>query len=238
MTGSVSVLAAFGAGVLSFLAPCTLALVPGYVSYLAGFTLAPSAVQSSGRIRWAATVNTVVFAVGFTAVFVVLGASLGVLSQTLSSSGTWLDRVSGIFIIGLGLVSLGLLRIPFMERGFGLRFAPGTQLRYLGSFLVGGTFALGMTPCVGPILGAIFVLAGNSGSAGQGTLLLTSYSIGLMLPFVGAGILTGWTSWLLRRHGRWLVYSNYVAGVMLIGLGIALFTGLLPLLSSYLALGT
>jgi cytochrome c-type biogenesis protein len=186
----------------------------------------------------AAVTNTLAFALGFMAVFVILGASLGALSHSLSQFGAWLNRISGLFMIGLGLVTLGLVKVPLMERGFGLRFAPGTNLRYLGSVLVGATFAVGWTPCVGPILGGVLVLAGTSGSVGQGALLLTSYSLGLMVPFVAAGVMTGWTSWMLRRHGKWLSYANYVAGILLIALGIGLFTGLLPLLSSYLALGT
>lgn len=238
MTDSVSILAAFGAGLLSFVTPCCLALVPGYVSYVAGFSLAQADGPSAGRVRVAAVANTLTFALGFMSVFVLLGASLGALSQSLASFGAWLNRVSGIFIIALGLVTLGLLKVPFMERGFGVRFSPGVNLRYLGSFLVGATFAVGWTPCVGPILGAILILAGTSGSVEQGSLFLTSYSLGLMVPFVAAGVMTGWTSWLLRRHGHWLSYANRIAGVLLIALGIALFTGILPVLSSYLALGT
>jgi len=240
MTDSIGILAAFGAGVLSFLAPCTLALVPGYVSYLAGFTLAPAGgtAATATATRVATFSNTLIFAIGFISVFVVLGASLGALSQALSGFGTWLNRVSGVFIIGLGLVTLGLVRVPAFERGIGLRFRPGANLRYIGSFLVGATFAVGWTPCVGPVLGAIFALAGSSGSIFGGTTLLTSYALGLMLPFIAAGAVTGWTSWLLRRHGRLLSYANVVAGILLIGLGITLFTGLLPVLAGRLALGT
>jgi cytochrome c-type biogenesis protein len=247
MTGSVGILAAFGAGVLSFLAPCTLALVPGYVSYLAGFTLTEAGSASAGdgdarraaqRARMAAAVNTFMFALGFTLVFVVLGASLGALSRAAASFETWLNRASGLLIIAMGLMTMGLLRVPFFSQGYGLRVDPARRLRYLGSFLVGAAFAVGWTPCVGPVLGAVFVLAGASGSAGQGALLLFVYALGLMLPFIAAGLVTGWTSWLLRRQGRWLAVANKAAGVLLIALGIALFTGALPILSSWLALGT
>ena len=240
MTGSVGILAAFGAGVVSFIAPCTLALVPGYVSYLAGFTLTDAGVpaQSARKVRVAAVINTMLFALGFTAVFVVLGASLGALSRVVVSFDTWLNRISGVLIIALGLMTMGLLRVPFFEQGFGVKMNPTRKLRYLGSLLVGAAFAVGWTPCVGPVLGAVFVLAGTSGSVGRGALLLFVYSLGLMLPFIGAGFVTGWTSWLLRRHGRWLLVANKVAGVLLIVLGIALFTDLLPTLSSWLALGS
>ncbi len=241
MTGNVGILAAFGAGVLSFLAPCTLALVPGYVSYLAGFTLADApaggAAPRANQARAAAVLNTLLFALGFTLVFIVLGASLGALSRVLTSFDTWLNRVSGVLIIAMGLMSMGLLRVPFFQRGYGVQASPARSLRYAGSFLVGAAFAVGWTPCVGPVLGAVFVLAGTSGSVGQGALLLFAYALGLMLPFIAAGFVTGWTSWLLRRRGRWLTLANQVAGVLLIALGIALFTELLPTLSSWLALG-
>ncbi len=237
MTNSVSILAAFAAGLISFAAPCTLALVPGYVSYLGGFGLSRSGSQSPTQTKIAEILNPLIFAAGFVTLFVLLGASLGAASRVVSSSGEWLNRISGVFIIGLGLVTLGLLKVPVMDRGFSLRFTPGSSMRYFGSFLIGASFAVGWTPCVGPILGAVFVLAGTSGSVLQGSLLLLSYSLGLMIPFIAAGIMTGWTSWLLRRYGKWLSYANAVAGMMLILLGIALFTGLLPRLSSRLALG-
>lgn len=237
MTDQLSVAAAFVAGLVSFVTPCHLALVPGYLSYLAGFTLAePGAARQPGP-DMSALANTLLFALGFTAVFVALGAALGGLSQAVAAAGLWLDRLSGSLIIALGLVSLGLLRAPFLERTYLPGARLGRRARYAGSVLIGATFAAGWTPCVGPLLGAILVLAGASGSAGQGSLLLASYALGLMLPFIGAGLLTGWTSWLLRRHGRWLTYATQVAGVLLIALGIAVFTGLFSTLSSYLALG-
>ena len=210
MFSYVGIATAFGAGVLSFVLPCTLALVPAYMAYLASFTLVeagaggPTRTTTLGATRTALIANVILFALGFTAVFVALGASLGALSQLLIASGASLNRVSGVFLIALGLVTMGLVRLPFLERDYKLRLRPSQNLRYAGSFLVGATFALGRTPCVGPILGAIFVLAGTSGSVGQGALLLAAYSAGLMLPFVAAGITTSWTSALLRRHGRWL----------------------------------
>ncbi|MEX2430702.1 MAG: cytochrome c biogenesis protein CcdA [Dehalococcoidia bacterium] len=237
MTEIVSLPVAFGAGLLSFLAPCTLALVPAYISYLAGFNLSGSEVASPRRMHQSAVVNTMLFTLGFTAVFVLLGASIGALSQVLASYGVWLNWIGGSFIILMGLVTLGLLRVPVLEQGWGPRFGGLRQLRYVGSFLVGAVFAIGWTPCVGPVLAAVFVLAGTSGSASQGALLLASYSAGMMLPFVVAGVTTGWTSNLLRTRGRLLQMANQVAGVLLIVLGTSIFTGLLPALSSRLALG-
>ncbi len=163
MVDSVSVLAAFGAGLLSFVTPCYLALVPAYLAYLGGFSLSTADGPAVGPAKGALLINIVAFALGFTAVFVLLGASLGALSEALNSFGEWLNRVSGIFIITLGLVSVGLLRLSFLERGYGPRVAISGRFRYFGSVLVGATLAFGWTPCVGPVLGGIFVLAGTSG---------------------------------------------------------------------------
>lgn len=240
MTEPLTFLAAFGAGVVSFIAPCTLALVPGYIAFLGGFTFAgaggPTVSVPGARVSTFA--NTLLFALGFTTVFVGLGASLGALSQTLIAYQAWLNRIGGVLLIALGLMTMGLLKIAFLEKGFGVNFAAVRKLRFVGAFVVGAAFAVGWTPCVGPVLAGVFVLAGASGSVTQGALLLTAYSAGLMLPFLAAGLTTSWTSWLLRRQGRWLELATQLSGALLVLLGIALFTGVLGRLSGYLALGT
>ncbi|MBF8299435.1 MAG: cytochrome c biosis protein [Dehalococcoidia bacterium] len=238
MVQPVGMAVAFGAGLASFLAPCTLALVPGYVSYIAGVNLSQKQGSLTLRERLQGLSNAFLFACGFAATFTILGASLGALSEAFASFGVWLSRIGGIFIIVLGLMSLGLLRISFAERGYTAPLGKLRNVKLIGSFLVGSVFAIGWTPCVGPVLGAVFVLAGASGSAGQGALLLAAYALGMMLPFVAAGAAAGWTSWLLRKQGRWLVVGSQAAGVLLIGLGIVLFTGLMPVISQRLALGT
>ena len=118
---SVNVAVAFGAGVTSFLAPCTLALVPAFVTYLAGFTLSDADKAKGRSARLASTLNTLTFVLGFTLVFVALGSSLGALSRAVGAHTVWLNRVGGVLIIGFGLASLGLLQVPLMERGFSLR---------------------------------------------------------------------------------------------------------------------
>ena len=235
---SVNIAVAFGAGVTSFLAPCTLALVPAFLSYLAGFTLSEADKANATSVRLATILNTVMFVLGFTLVFVALGSSLGALSRVVGGNTIWLNRVGGTLIIAFGLAALGLLKIPALERGFAVPANFARRLRYAGSFLVGATFAVSWVPCVGPILGAIFVLAGTSGSAEQGAILLFAYSLGMILPFLGAGIFTGWTSVLMRRHGRVLTYANYVGAVLLIALGVTVFTNLLPVLTRYLPFNT
>lgn len=224
MFGEIGILTAFVAGFLSFVAPCTLVLVPIFVAYLAGITISNTDELGQAQHRWPVFLNTVSFVMGFTLIFVLLGASLGAISDQLSDSGVWLARGGGTVIIVFGLVSMGLLKIPFLmqERTF-VKF-PGRNIKYVGSFVVGSTMGVGWIPCVGPILGSIFVLAGTGGSVAQGSLLLLSYSLGMMLPFLAFGLFAGWGTRFIREHGHLFRYSGYAAGAMLIVLGIIVFT--------------
>ncbi len=232
MEQSLNVGVAFVTGIASFIAPCTLALVPAYLAYLAGYTLTDQRSVPSRRQQAATVLNVALFAVGFTSVFVVLGSSLGALSSFAGDQAVWLNRIGGLLIIGFGLVALGLLRVPMLERGFVVDDSFARRLRYAGSLLVGGTFAVGWIPCVGPILGGILVLAATTGSAGSGAVLLTAYSLGIMAPFVLAGVFSGWTRELLRRHGRALQYATAAGGVLMIALGVIVFTNLMPVIAS------
>ena len=224
MVGELGYLAAFGAGFLSFVAPCTLVLVPIFLAYLAGITLNSGEDLGEGKYRMPVFLNTVSFVLGFTLVFVLLGASLGAASGTLSESGAWLTRVGGTVIIVFGLISMGLLRVPFLMQERTLAIIPGRNIKYVGSFVVGSTMGVGWIPCVGPILGSILVLAGTSGSVAQGSLLLLAYSIGMMVPFLLFGVFAGWGTRLIRQHGHLFRYSGYAAGAMLIVLGVIVFT--------------
>jgi cytochrome c-type biogenesis protein len=233
MTDSVSIGAAFLAGIVSFLAPCTLALVPAYILSLASFTLSDRANATPWQVRKASILNTLLFVAGFSSVFVLLGGSLGVLSASLQGNAIWLNRVGGALVIAFGLMTLGLFRVQALERGMTFNTEWASGLRYFGSFLVGGAFAVGWVPCVGPILGAILVLAGTTGSPVAGAILLFAYSLGLMLPFIGAGIFSGWTRSLMNRHGRVLSVMTYAGGAGLIVLGVVVYTNLISTLANY-----
>ena len=224
MFGEVGYLAAFVAGFLSFVAPCTLILVPIFVAYLAGITLNNAEDLGQKKYRLPVFLNTVSFVLGFTLVFVLLGASLGAISDTISESGGWLARVGGTVIIIFGLISLGLLKVPFLMQERGLSVIPGRDIKYVGSFVVGATMGVGWIPCVGPILGSILVLAGTGGSVVQGSLLLLAYSLGMMIPFLAFGLFAGWGTRIIRQHGHFFKYSGYAAGTLLIALGIVVFT--------------
>lgn len=213
---------AFLAGLTSFFAPCVTVLVPAFLSHMAGVSL--SDVQSGDKSRQKAIfLNTLFFIIGFTIIFVLLGASIGLLSTLVRDFQVWIGRIGGAVIIYLGLASLKLVPSPFSSLHTGLPVPKSAG--YLSSSLVGSAFAIGWTPCVGPVLAAILVLAGTSASLTSGVSLLLAYSIGLMLPFLVVGLFTARSSQFLSTHPRLINGLSMVGGVILIILGILVFTG-------------
>ena len=212
---------AFGAGLLSFLSPCVAPLVPGYLSFLAG-SAGLGADGSRGETERVLTVG-LLFVLGFSAVFVVLGAGAALFGAALDTSRPQLNRLAGLVMIAMGIVVSGPLRVPllYQERRVHLIDRPYGPL---GTVAVGMTFALGWTPCIGPILATILLYAGAVETVERGALLLLVYSLGLGLPFVLVGL--GWSralgllSWA-RRHARAL---NLGSGALLVGLGVLLLT--------------
>ena len=235
MFGDVGLLAAFAAGFLSFVSPCHLALVPIFIAYLTGVSASQREGSDRKVGRLPLVLNTISFILGFTAVFVLLGASVGFISYGLSNSQIWLARVGGVLIITFGLVSLGLLKVPAFLRSYTISGKlPAQNVRYLGSFIVGSTIGIGWTPCVGPILGSILVLAGTTGSVAHGMALLLAFSIGMMIPFLVIGFFAEGAMNFVRSQRRLFHYASQIAGVMLIGLGIVVFTDRLREISSFL----
>lgn len=209
---------AVGAGALSFLSPCVLPLVPGYISYMSGLSgqEAPPA-----QARRAATIATLCFVAGFTAVFVPLGVTASLLGSFLDTNRVLLTRIGGVFIILMGLIFMGAIKLPFLYRE--ARFHPTPGAGVTGSFVLGAAFAFGWSPCIGPILGASLTLAAGE-NAGKGALLLLLYSLGLGIPFVLSGIgVTRLTTVIaaLRRHTRPLMLAS---GALLIIMGILFLT--------------
>ena len=221
---------AFLAGLVSFLSPCVLPLVPGYLSFMSGYGAGEPA-RSGARSASAA----LAFVAGFTAVFVALGASATLLGSLLRGNRELLTRAGGVFIIVLGLVFMGAIKIPSLYRE--ARFHPTPRAGLWGSVLLGGAFAFGWSPCIGATMGAVLTMAaGNAATGGplEGAMLLAVYSLGLGLPFVLAGLgiarLTGALS-LLRRHVRTV---NLVSGVLLIAVGALFVTDRLFELSAWM----
>ena len=213
---------AFLAGVVSFLSPCVLPLVPGYLSYMSGMATA----NREQNLRVAPWAVAVAFVVGFSLVFIALGATATLLGSVLRENQELLARVGGLFIVLLGLVFMGAMRIPFLYRE--ARFRPSPQAGIGGSVLLGATFAFGWSPCIGATLGAVLAMAAGRGAAGgpaEGAFLLAVYSLGLGIPFIAAGLgvskLAGAMRWF-RRYARTV---NVVSGALLVAVGLLLATG-------------
>lgn len=224
---SVSLALAFVGGLLSFASPCVLPLVPAYLGYLGGGTVAGLVAD-----RKAGVLHSLAFVAGFSLVFVALGASVGVLSSLLSRYLVWIQRIGGVVLIVFGLHTLGLLQIQFLYADTRAQFRR-RGAGYLSSFLMGVFFSAGWAPCVGPILTAILFLASNTQTAAQGAFLLFVYALGLGLPFVLAGLAVGGLTAWIRRMGRYMQWVSWVSGVLLILIGVAIFTDTLRLLSAY-----
>lgn len=224
----VSVAVAFTAGLLSFLSPCVLPLIPSYVGFLTGM----SAEELEHR-RGTALVHGLWFVAGFSLVFVLLGAAASAVGSLLREHQLWLGRVGGILVILFGLYLIGALRPAFLmrERRIQLSRKP---LGYFGSAIVGITFGAAWTPCIGPILGAIFTLAATQAGLGAGIALLGVYALGLAIPFlVTALALDRFLGWF-QRFRPYLVWVDRTAGALLILLGILLVTDRFTLLAGYL----
>jgi cytochrome c-type biogenesis protein len=219
---------AFAAGLLSFLSPCVLPLVPSYIGFLTGMSLS----EMSGRRR-VALGHAVLFVLGFSLVFVLLGASATALGRALNYYQLWLQRIGGVLIIGFGLVCLGVIKVGFLsgERRVQVEQKP---VGYLGSALVGMAFAAGWTPCIGPVLGGILSLAATSNDVTRGMLLLGSYSAGLAVPFLVAAVaLDSFLGWF-QRFRRYLPWVMRVSGALLIFVGVLMVTGEFTRLAGWL----
>ncbi|UCC63277.1 MAG: sulfite exporter TauE/SafE family protein [Anaerolineae bacterium] len=223
-------LAAF-AGLLSFLSPCVLPLVPAYLGYLSGATVGRAGEEQPRRYE--AFLHALFFVLGFTAIFVALGATASLIGQLLNQHIFTLQRIGGIIVIIFGLHTIGVVKIPFLYREARAEIESRPQLGYLSSFLIGLVFAAGWTPCVGVVLSAIFLLAADSQTLGQGMLMLAAYSLGLGLPFLMVGGAFETIAPWLRKLNRHLNVVSMVSGVFLIAVGVAIFAGWLTYLARF-----
>lgn len=224
----VSLALAFGAGLLSFFSPCLLPLVPAYLVHLTDTSLEASSGQ-----RWRVFLHAVSFVLGFGLVFVALGAVLGLAGSLIAGLMPFLRKGVGVLLVAMGLQVAGFLPIPFLYREGHLTLGEGRRPGYLRSALMGVTFSLGWTPCVGPILGGILALAWNSQTVWQGAFLLTSYVAGLGLPFLIAGVALEVVKGYLRAMVRYGRVVSWMSGFFLVILGILIFTDSLTKLSPF-----
>jgi len=214
----------FLAGILTFLAPCTLPLVPGYLAFISGADT-DEREQKRGKIFW----NGVSFIVGFSLVFILLGTVAGLIGQAFAPYQIWLSRVAGVLIIIFGLFMVGILKIPLFNKEQHLK-APKIFKRgnLLGSFLFGSAFSLGWTPCVGPILGSILLLASTSTTAFSGAFLLGIFSLGLAVPFLIIAFSVSKAEMYLSKITKYLNIVSVVGGIFLITLGVLVLTNKMP----------
>lgn len=227
-SATLGVVVAFTAGVLSFLSPCVLPLVPSYIGFLTGLTLE----EMSSRRR-VALIHATLFIVGFTTIFMLFGASATALGRVLKYHEVWLQRIGGVLIILFGLFCLDILKLGALQQDRRLHLQ-NKPVGYLGSVLVGMAFAAGWTPCIGPILGGIYTLAAASDSLGRGLLLLLAYSLGLAVPFLlAAWAVDRFLDWF-QRFRPFLPWVMRATGILLVAVGLLLVTGQFTRLAAWL----
>jgi cytochrome c-type biogenesis protein len=219
---------AFSAGLLSFLSPCVLPLVPSYIGFLTGL-----AVPEAANRRRIAVTHALLFVIGFSLVFLALGAGASAFGTALRTQKTLIARVGGILIIGFGLWTMGLVKIPFLEREQRV-YLEEKPVGYLGSALVGMAFAAGWVPCIGPILGAILGLAATQADFGRGMALLGAYSVGLAVPFLVAAFALDWFLAWFKGFRRHMGTVKIVSGILLIVVGVLMVSGEFTRLAGWL----
>ncbi|MBC8393028.1 MAG: cytochrome c biogenesis protein CcdA [Deltaproteobacteria bacterium] len=238
MTNDITIWMAFAAGILSFISPCVLPLVPGYISFISGVSLQEikeSHTDSalSHKKKLSVVLNAIFFIAGFSGVFILLGASATWIGALLSEKITFLTKIAGLVIIIFGLFKLGLIRpLVFFKEA---RFNVGdNKLGLIWALLVGAAFAFGWTPCIGPILGGILAYAGTLEDVNQGILLLSAYSLGLGIPFLLTALGVNQFFSFFDRIKKHLGLFEKITGVIMVILGLMIFTNTLVLIPGYL----
>jgi cytochrome c-type biogenesis protein len=227
----VTVGLAFLAGLASFLSPCVLALVPAYIGYLGGWSVS-SAGEVTGN-RWSTFAHGLAFVIGFSIVFISLGAVASALGTLLYDIRIYLARIGGVLLVIFGLHTMGVITIPLLNYDTRRQVQPDRRLGIFSSVLMGVFFSAGWSPCVGPILGGIYTLALSSANLSLGVILLAAYSIGLAIPFLLAALGIGRVAELMRKYSKWIRVISIATGVVLIVLGIMLYSGTLEKLAQY-----
>ncbi len=229
---SLGVVVAFSAGLLSFLSPCVLPLFPSYLSFITGMSVDRLAADVSVGSRGRVVLHSLAFIVGFSFVFIALGASFSAAGQFLLDYREWIRIGGGLLIIVFGLYIAGILRVGIFGRTRQIEIKT-KPAGYLGTFAVGVTFAIGWTPCVGPILGSILSLAGTAETVRKGIGLLMAYSAGLALPFFLSSLALGAFLKFFKRYRAAMPVVERVAGVLLVFVGLLVVTNYFVILNSY-----
>lgn len=227
-TASLGILIAFSAGILSFLSPCVLPLVPSYVSFITGMNLED--LQHSKRTT---LIHAALFVAGFTLIFLALGAGATVFGQLMLRYRDVIAKAGGVLIIVFGLYLLGVFNLGFLMKDTRLHLA-NKPLGYFGTLVVGIAFGAGWSPCIGPILGAILTLAANEADLGRGLGLLLAYSMGLAVPFLAAALMVDRFLALFAKVRKHMVWVNRTAGALLVFIGVLMVTNRFTMLANWL----
>ena len=214
------IIPAFVAGLLTFLAPCTLPMVPAYLGFISGVSAEEALGESKSRLRYRIFFNGLAFVLGFSAVFILFGVFAGYLGHLFPEYRLWLSRIGGAFVILFGLFMLGILRVPAFSKEYRVNIkSPFAQGSYANAFALGAAFGTGWTPCIGPILGSILTLAATSSSAGSGALLLGVFAFGLSIPFLLVAAALGTAEKAITRITPYLNWISRASGALLVVLG-------------------
>ncbi len=232
-TSHVSLLIAFMAGVFSFISPCVLPLIPSYLTYITGISFDELVDNRSQSVRRRTLFHSLFFILGFTLVFVALGASATYVGAFFQENQVLIRRIGGVIVILLGIHITGVIKLNLLEREKRFEFTD-KPIGYLGSVLVGIAFAAGWTPCIGPILASILLYASTSENVGSGIILLIAYSMGLGVPFLISALAFNSFLTYFSKFNRYLRIVSIISGIFLIVIGFLLVFDYLSVLSQYL----
>lgn len=232
--GNVSLFAAFVAGIISFISPCILPLIPMYISFISGLSLEEMRSSTDRKkVMKRVTISSLLFILGFSVIFIGLGASATFLGGFLLAKLSILSRIAGVVIIIFGLHIAGVFKFGFLNREKRLHFS-SRPAGILGPFLVGLAFAFGWTPCIGPVLGAILIYSSSQETIWQGVLLLSMYSLGLGVPFFLTGLSINAFLGFMKRIQKYYKAIEIATGVCLVIMGVLFVTGYFSIIASYL----
>lgn len=228
----VSFTAAFGAGILSFLSPCVLPLIPAYFTFISGMSLEELTAGGDQAVRKKLILSTIAYVLGFSLVFILLGGAVSMMGQQLDAYKDFIRLAGGAVVIVFGVHLSGIVRIPFFdyEKKIHVHNKP---LHIFGVFLVGMAFGAGWSPCIGPLLGTILAIAATEGSVSHGITLLSIYSLGMALPFILMSFFINYMLAFIKRASQWIRFVTVAAGVLLIVMGLLLVFDKMSMLASF-----
>jgi cytochrome c-type biogenesis protein len=229
----INVWIALLAGLLSFFSPCVFSLIPVYLAYLSGRTISTSDFPSTTKQRFSLFLHGLFFVLGFSTIFILFGLAASSFGNLLYDSKEWIAKIGGSLVILFGLHVSGVLNIPLFNYEFRAQTEISKKFGYLTSFIMGIFFSAGWSPCVGPALGAILVLAANEGSIVSGTGLLVAYSIGMAVPFLISTLFVEFLNLFITKFKKTTIIFEKIFGFFLVIIGLLLFLGLFERLSQF-----